>query len=140
MITNETLKLLDELHGLNTSEDRLTWLSERSPIHPPFPLDHATPARRVPGCMTGLWLESIKQDDALFFMAYSDSRIVGGVASFLCDLYSGLSSAAIIDIGERYRREIKLEGLLTATRRNAIQKVMDFILKSAENERVLQKS
>jgi sulfur transfer protein SufE len=117
--------------ALESAEDRLTWISERPVLHPPFPLERATPQCRVPGCMSGLWLESKNELGNFIFMAHSDSHIVGGIASLLCDLYSGLTSEEIIEQGDLPIQQLKLEGLITPTRRNAIQKVFQFFLYNA---------
>ncbi len=123
--------ILADYMALESAEDRLTWISERTTQHPPFPIERATPQCRVPGCMSGLWLESQIEHGKFLFMAHSDSHIVGGIASLLCDIYSGLTAKELLELDDLPIKQLKLEGLITPTRRNAIQKVFQFFLYNA---------
>ena len=123
--------ILADYAAFDSAEYRLLWISERTSQHPPFPLERAIPQCRVPGCMSGLWLESKNEAGRLQFMAHSDSHIVGGIASLLCDIYSGLTAKELLELNDLPIKQLKLEGLITPTRRNAIQKVFQFFLYNA---------
>lgn len=131
LLTTAHRELVEELLALETPEDRLSWLMERAPRH--FPLSPADrdPSRKVPGCLSGLWLKAEVRDGLCYFSAYSESDLVHGVTSFVCDLYSARPPNEIIDIGEILIQHLRLDGLLSTTRKRALSSTAAFILASA---------
>lgn len=123
--------LVEEYLALESAEDKLTWLMERTPMHDPVPVGDRTPERRVPGCLSGLWLGAQMRAESYRFSCTSESEVVQGIGSFLCDLYSERSAAEIQRIGPAFATELKLDGLLTLTRRRAVSSIVGFILHSA---------
>jgi cysteine desulfuration protein SufE len=123
--------LVEEYHVLEGAEDKLTWLMERTPMHVAVPVSECTPERRVPGCLSGLWLSAQMRDNNYFFACASESEVVQGIGSLLCDLYSQRSASEILRIGSAFATELRLDGLLTLTRRRAVSSIVGFILHSA---------
>jgi cysteine desulfuration protein SufE len=113
---------------LECAEDKLSWLMERCPLHGEVDPLLCTPERRVAGCLSGLWLDSEIVSDRLLFRAKSESSLVQGVVSFLCDLYSGRSAEEILRMGRSMSDELQLERLLTLTRRRAIESTVSYFL------------
>lgn len=130
----EHAALVDEYLALESAEDKLTWLMERAPSHIPIPASECTPDRRVPGCLSGLWLGAHMQAGRCFFSCASESEVVQGIGSLLCDLYSNRSTSEILAIEATFARELKLDGLLTLTRRRAVSSIVGFILTRARRE------
>jgi len=126
--------LVEELLALDTPEDRLSWLMERSHDHAPLTAEERTAERKVPGCLSGLWLYADGQDSLCFFRAFSESDLVHGVVSFVCDLYSGRSPEEIIAIGDRLTQGLKLDGLLSTTRKRALSSTLAFIQHTAASQ------
>jgi cysteine desulfuration protein SufE len=124
-------EILDELLSLDTAEDRLSYLMERQPLHVPLPIEMHVESRKVPGCLSGLWLHGAYVDGVCSFSAYSESSLVQGVVSFLCDLYSNRSPEEIIAIGDLIARTVNLDGLLSVTRKRATSSTLNFILYTA---------
>jgi cysteine desulfuration protein SufE len=120
--------LVQEYFALETAEDKLTWLMERPALHPEIPLAARTIEARVPGCLSGLWLQSHSTDSLYHFTCASESEVVQGIGSLLCDLYSGRSREEILTIGPTFATALKLDGLLTITRRRAVSSIISFIL------------
>jgi sulfur transfer protein SufE len=123
--------LVEEYLALESAEDKLTWLMERSPMHIPVPLQERTQERRVPGCLSGLWLGAQVRPESCFFQCASESEVVQGIGSFLCDLYSNRTALEIQQIGAAFASELQLDGLLTLTRRRAVSSIVGFILHQA---------
>lgn len=126
-------ELLHEYLSLHSPEDRLTWLLERHPIHAPISPHLLTEDRRVPGCLSGLWLAAEQRDGLCYFSAKSESDLVQGIVSIICDLYSSRTPDAIALLGDSLTQQLALEPLLTMTRRRAIFSTTSFIVNSARN-------
>ena len=124
-------QLAEDLLALETSEDRLSWLMERTPLHAKIPASNLDPARKVPGCLSGLWLAGEVRDGLCFFAAHSDSQLVHGVTSFVCDLYSSRSPQEIVQLGARLADLLRLNGLLSMTRKRALSSTIAFITSNA---------
>jgi len=124
-------ELVEELLALETPEDRLSWLMERTPLHTPLPPDERDSSRKVPGCLSGLWLKAEIREDLCYFSAFSESELVHGVTSFVCDLYSARTPNDIIAVGDSLIQELRLDGLLSTTRKRALSSTAAFIAASA---------
>ncbi len=131
LLTTAHHELMEELLALETPEDRLSWLMERTPLHAPLPPDERDPSRKVPGCLSGLWLKGEVREGLCYFSAFSESDLVHGVTSFVCDLYSARTPTVIIAVGDSLIQEVKLDGLLSTTRKRALSSTAAFIAASA---------
>lgn len=123
--------LVEELLALSTPEDRLSWLMERIPLHAPLSDAERDPSRRIPGCLSGLWLKAEIQDGVCFFAAHSESDLVHGIVSFVCDLYSSRPPHEVIELGSSLAQNLKLDGLLSTTRKRALSTTVGFITRQA---------
>lgn len=127
-------ELITELSALHSPEDKLNWLIERPIKHTPIPDELAKPERRIPGCLSGLWLQFDRIDTLCFFRARSDSELVQGVASYICDLYSEVSCEVIQSLGSSLVEQADIERLLTTTRKRAVHVITSFIMLSASQK------
>lgn len=125
--------LIEELSALVTAEERLSWLIERAPLHARLSDSDKSPLTKVPGCLSGLWLTAHMRDGVCYFAAYSDSNLVHGVVSFICDLYSSRAPEEIITLGDSLIQMVKLDGLLSTTRKRALLSTLSFILNNARH-------
>ena len=130
-LTNFQRELIAELSELGSPEDKLNWLIERPAKHLPIPDELAIPEARIPGCLSGLWLQFDNVGTVCFFRARSESELVQGVASYICDLYSDLSCEAIRNFGPSLVEQVQIDRLLTTTRKRAVHVITSFILSSA---------
>lgn len=123
--------LVEEYQALDSNEDRLEWLMEREALHAGVPAELITEDRRVPGCLSGLWLHGIIRDGVCHYSAKSDSAMVQGIASFMCDLYSERSPQEVLQVGESLVNVLALERLLSITRKRAVSSTLAYILHAA---------
>ena len=130
------IELVDEYNALESGEDRLSWLMEREPQHASVPAELITDDRRVPGCLSGLWLHGGVENNLCYFSAKSESPMVQGIVSFLCDLYSERSPAEVVDIGDSLANVLGLERLLSATRKRAVSSTVSYILSVARSAKI----
>jgi cysteine desulfuration protein SufE len=123
--------LVEEYRDLDNSEDRLAWLMERPSIHAPLAPELMTTDRKVPGCLSGLWLNGYVREGVCHFEAKSESDMVQGIASFICDLYGSRSPEEVLEIGDAVVNVLALERLLSTTRKRAVSSTVSFILHTA---------
>lgn len=127
-------ELIEELLALDTAEDRLQWLLERPRLHRLVESEERTEDCKVPGCLSGLWLKADIRDARCFFSAHSDSDLVHGVVSYICDLYSGRDPRQILEIGDLLIRSLRLDGLLSTTRKRALSSSLAFFQHTASQQ------
>lgn len=127
----EQRALVEEYYALLSAEDRLTWLMERSPLHSPVRPEARLPERKVPGCLSGLWLDGGIEARGCQFRAFSESDMVQGIVSFICDLYSARPPEEVLEIGSQITEGLGLERLLSTTRRRAVSSTLSYILHTA---------
>ncbi len=125
--------LVEEYRSLESSEDRLAWLMERPSLQAPLAAELLTDDRKVPGCLSGLWLHGSVTDSVCTFAAKSESDMVQGIGSFICDLYSNRSPAEVLSIGDSLVHVLGLERLLSTTRKRAVTSTVSFILHTARS-------
>jgi cysteine desulfuration protein SufE len=137
LLSPQQLDLLEDYRALESTEDKLTWLMERQPVIPPLSLEERLDTRKIQGCLSGLWIQGSQSEGRCQFRATSDSGVVAGIASFLCDIHSGLTSEEITAIGFHVSSALKLESILSMTRKRAVQSVMNYIISYAQQNTVL---
>jgi cysteine desulfuration protein SufE len=123
--------LVEEYRELDNGEDKLAWLMERPSTQPELTPDLLTPERKVPGCLSGLWLHGSLVGGRCVFGAKSESDMVQGIASFICDLYSDRTPEEVLQIGDALVHILALERLLSTTRKRAVSSTVSFILHTA---------
>jgi cysteine desulfuration protein SufE len=124
-------ELIEELMALQTPEDRLSWLMERAPLHDPLSQSDLIPSRKVPGCLSGLWLKGELREGLCHYSAYSESDLVHGVVSFVCDIYSCRTAEEVTTISDSLVQKLRLDGLLSTTRKRALSSTLSFIIHHA---------
>lgn len=129
----EHRELVDEYRAIDNNEDRLAWLMERPALQPAIPAEQVTDDRKVPGCLSGLWLNGTVTDGVCSFAAKSESDMVQGIGSFICDLYSQRSPAEVLAIGDSMVQVLGLERLLSTTRKRAVSSTVSYILHTARS-------
>jgi sulfur transfer protein SufE len=137
LVSNYHREIVGEYLALESAQDKLTWLMEREPLHTTVEPHLITEERRVPGCLSGLWLSGHSLSGEWFFSAKSESDMVQGLVSFICDLYSGRSGEDILNTGERLARALSLDRLVTVTRKRAISSTLSYILMAAGGNQAL---
>jgi sulfur transfer protein SufE len=137
LVSNYHREIVGEYLALESAQDKLTWLMEREPLHTPVEPHLITEERRVPGCLSGLWLSGHCRSGEWFFSAQSESDMVQGLVSFVCDLYSGRSGEDILNTGEQLAKALSLDRLVTVTRKRAISSTLSYILMAASGNEAL---
>src|SRR5687768_15188136 len=112
-------KLLRTLAGVKNAQERFAYVvqtgRDRS-LSPEFKTD----AYRVEGCLAKLWFVPEFKDGKCFFRADSDSAIVKGIATLLCDFYSDHTPEEIVAIDPTFLETVGITQHLTQNRRNSL--------------------
>ena len=111
--------LIEDLNFLPDPQERLAEIVRRGARHS-LPEAVKTPEARVPGCVSGVWVESVKDGGFPVFRCDADSPMVKGLAALLCDLYSGGTPAEILCEEPRLWEACGLHKLLSPTRLNGL--------------------
>ncbi|HXG79576.1 MAG TPA: SufE family protein [Methyloceanibacter sp.] len=129
--------ILSDFELLDDWEDRYRYVIELGRALEPLP-DHArTPANKVQGCVSQVWLDT-HVDTAggtprLAFLGDSDAHIVRGLIAILFALYSGKTADDILAIDAPKRLgQLHLQEHLTPQRSNGLMAMVKRIRADAE--------
>ncbi len=133
--------LLDDFEFLDDWEDRYRYVIELGRKLAPLPDEDRTPANKVSGCASQVWLsttiapaEDNSEQPVLTFTGDSDAHIVRGLISILFVIFSGKSADEIIaiDVKEIFAR-IGLDEHLSPQRSNGLISMVGRIKTDAQN-------
>ena len=124
-------RLVDDLSFLPDRFERFSYIVDVGREKPSLAEDLRTPTFQVEGCQSQLWLVPAYNDGVCTFQADSDSSIVKGIASIICDYYSGETPETILagDVG--FLKEVGVDQHLSSNRRNGLGKVDERIKRFA---------
>jgi cysteine desulfuration protein SufE len=119
--------LAADLARLKTPQDRLSHVIRIGRAAPGLDDQFKTLELKLEGCLSNLWLLSEFREGACFFQADSDSAIVKGLATVICDLFSGLPPQEILRADLAPLRQAGLWQQLTPNRRTGLSRLVDKI-------------
>lgn len=115
--------LIDELMHLDDWHERLAAVVERSRAQPRFTPAERSPAHRVPGCSSNVWLISEFREGRCHFRADADSPVVRGLVLLLTDYFDEATPAEIVGNDSDPLEILELRRTLSATRRHGLDAV-----------------
>lgn len=123
----EAFELLDDW------EERYRYVIELGRELPDFPDALRTPATKVQGCVSQVWLVTAAREGKLELRGDSDAMIVRGLVAVLIAFYAGrrVADVASLDV-ESYLRGLQLEEHLTPQRSNGLFAMVKRIRQDAE--------
>lgn len=116
-------------------EDRYRYIIDLGGNLEPLPDSARTPANKVQGCVSQVWLDTERSGEAepvLTFRGDSDAHIVRGLVAIVLALYSGRPAweIAATDV-EPVMRELGLNEHLTPQRANGLRSMVKRIRREA---------
>lgn len=124
--TIETIR--DDFSFLDEWEDRYRYVIELGESLPPFPDNERTPANKVPGCVSQVWLTTdigTGLDPVLVFHGDSDAHIVRGLVAIVLALYSGRKASEIVATdAEDTLKALGLDEHLSSQRSNGLRSMV----------------
>jgi cysteine desulfuration protein SufE len=130
-------EILTDFELLDDWEDRYRYVIELGRRLEPLPEDERSPANKVQGCVSQVWLSTHVDENGgvphLTFVGDSDAHIVCGLIAILFALYSGKRADEIIAIDATQRLGLlHLKEHLTPQRSNGLMAMVKRIRADAE--------
>ena len=122
-LTTRQQQLLDDFLLIDDPQERLAAIVERARHRPKLPADQRTPAHRVPGCTSSVWLVSDFRDGRCHFLAAADSPVVLGLVTLLTDFHNDLTPAELLATTTDPLEALHLSRTLSPTRRHGLAAV-----------------
>lgn len=88
---------------------------------------------KIEGCMSQLWVVPEFRDGLCYFKSESDSAIVKGIASLLCNFYSEAKPDEIIQEDASFLGEVGITQHLSPNRRNGLSRIVEAIQRFAQS-------
>jgi cysteine desulfuration protein SufE len=125
--------LIEEITLIPDAYERLGHIVERGKNAPGLPEDLQIDSFKIEGCMSQLWVVPEFRDEKCFFKSESDSAIVKGIASLLCDFYSEAPPDDIIATDAAFLGEVGITQHLSPNRRNGLSRIVESIQRFAKS-------
>ena len=126
----------DDFSLLDEWEDRYRYVIELGEALPDFPDSQRTPANKVPGCVSQVWLTTEYgpgRDPVLTFQGDSDAHIVRGLVAIMLALFSGQSASRVLGTdAEETLKTLGLDEHLSPQRANGLRSMVKRIKRDAE--------
>lgn len=120
--------LVEELMHLEDAHERLAAVVERARRYPRLPDDQRTPAHRIAGCSSSVWLSCDLREGRCHFRADADSPVVRGLVALLAEFFSDATPAEIVSTDSDPLTTLDLTRMLSLTRRNGLAAVRKAIV------------
>jgi cysteine desulfuration protein SufE len=127
--------ILEDFAFLDDWEDRYRYVIELGRTLPPLPESERTPANKVEGCASQVWVWTRADEDSdphLIFVGDSDAHIVRGLIAILLALFSGRPASEILSIDpSKVFDQLGLREHLTKQRSNGLTSMVERIRRDA---------
>lgn len=124
-------RIVEDMSFLPDRFERFTYIVDYAKDREALPESLRSEAFRVEGCQSQLWLVPEFKEGLCHFRADSDSAIVKGIASLICDFYSGEDPETIMGGDVKFLEEVGVDQHLSSNRRNGLGKVDERIKRFA---------
>jgi len=125
----------DDFEFLDEWEDRYRYVIELGEALPAFPDADRTPANKVPGCVSQVWLTTeigTGADPVMTFHGDSDAHIVRGLVAIMLALFSGQTASTIAKTdAEATLKTLGLDEHLSTQRANGLRSMVKRIKRDA---------
>jgi len=131
MSINKNIQTIsDELDLFEDVMDKYEYIIELGGQLPALDEKYQTPAYKVQGCQSQIWLHPYEEEGKLYFEANGDALIAKGLVQILIRIYSGHSAIEILDTNTAILKELHLSEIISSGRQNGIasmlKKIYDF--------------
>ena len=129
--------IIEDFTFLDDWEDRYRYVIELGKALPDLPEEQRTPANKVQGCASQVWLVSHSEDGAkdpvMTFEGESDAHIVRGLVAIVLATYSGKHASEIADLDAiEVFGKIGLVEHLSSQRANGLRSMVKRIREEAQ--------
>ncbi|MEO0509134.1 MAG: SufE family protein [Verrucomicrobiota bacterium] len=125
--------LLEEITLIPDAYERLGYVVEQGKKAEGLPDDLRIDSFKIEGCMSSLWVVPEFREGLCYFISESDSAIVKGIASLLCDFYSEATPEDIVANDADFLGEVGITQHLSPNRRNGLSRIVESIQRFAKS-------
>ena len=125
--------LIEEISLIPDAYERLGHIVELGKNAQGLPEDLRIDSFKIDGCMSQLWVVPEFRDDRCYYKSESDSGIVKGIASLLCDFYSDAPPEEIASTDADFLGEVGITQHLSPNRRNGLSRIVASIQRFAKS-------
>jgi cysteine desulfuration protein SufE len=124
--------LLEELSPFEDPRERFQYIIDRAKTAPGLVETERLPQRLVEGCTSNLWLVPVFEDGVCQFHSDADAVITKGIATLVCEFYSGATPPEVLTTGTDFLGEVGITQHLSPNRRNGLSNLVAKIRAFAE--------
>ena len=119
--------LVEEITLIPDAYERLGYIVDRGKKADGLTEDLRIDSFKIEGCMSQLWVVPAYKEGLCSFKSESDSAIVKGIASLLCDFYSEAKPDDIRKTNADFLSEVGITQHLSPNRRNGLSRIVESI-------------
>ena len=119
--------LVEEITLIPDAYERLGYIVDRGKKADRLTEDLRIDSFKIEGCMSQLWVVPAYKKGLCSFKSESDSAIVKGIASLLCDFYSEAKPEDIRKTNADFLSEVGITQHLSPNRRNGLSRIVESI-------------
>jgi cysteine desulfuration protein SufE len=119
--------LVEEITLIPDAYERLGYIVDRGKKADGLTEDLRIDSFKIEGCMSQLWVVPAYKEGLCSFKSESDSAIVKGIASLLCDFYSEAKPDDIRKTNAEFLSEVGITQHLSPNRRNGLSRIVESI-------------
>lgn len=132
-LENKKQALVEEITLIPDPYERLGYIVDRGKRADGLPEDLRIDSFKIEGCMSQLWVVPSFHDGTCRYRSESDSAIVKGIASLLCDFYSEAKPEDIVQTDADFLGEVGITQHLSPNRRNGLSRIVESIQRFAQS-------
>jgi len=125
--------LVEEITLIPDPYERLGYIVDRGKKAEGLSEELRIDSFKIEGCMSQLWVVPAYQDGLCNFRSESDSAIVKGIASLLCDFYSNAAPEEIVKTDAEFLGDVGITQHLSPNRRNGLSRIVESIQRFAQS-------
>ena len=119
--------LVEEITLIPDAYERLGYIVDRGKKADSLTEDLRIDSFKIEGCMSQLWVVPAYKEGLCSFKSESESAIVKGIASLLCDFYSEAKPDDIRKTDADFLSEVGITQHLSPNRRNGLSRIVESI-------------
>lgn len=119
-IKDKQEEIVDEFSMFDDWMQRYEYIIELGKNLPLIQEEFKTDDNLIKGCQSKVWLKGEKNEDKIVFTADSDAILTKGIIAILIRVFSGQTSAEILEADMDFIDEIGLKEHLSPTRANGL--------------------
>ena len=125
--------LVEEITLIPDAYERLGYIIDRGKKADGLTEDLRIDSFKIEGCMSQLWIVPAYKEGLCSFKSESDSAIVKGIASLICDFYSNEKPDDIQKTDADFLSEVGITQHLSPNRRNGLSRIVESIQRFAKS-------